>query len=448
MLSMKSLKNMIGLSLACAACWGLATPVWGAETTEAKKSTSILAETVAELKPEKAPEPPGLLLKQGDRLAICGDSITEQKMYSRIMETYLTVAVPDLGVTVRQYGWSGETAPGFLGRMKNDCLRFNPTVATTCYGMNDHGYRPYDDSIGKRYREASLGIVKMFKDAGVRVVQGSPGCIGKKPGWSQSQEATVKNMNLNLCALRNIGIEIARSEQVAFADVFMPMIGAGVEAFKKYGDDFAVAGKDGVHPDWAGQLIMASAFLKGLGLDGEIGTFTVDLKSGEASVSRGHELKSCKNGRIEIKSSRYPFCAPETDPSKDNNIRAGMALAPFNRDLNRLLLTVKNGTANHYQITWGGEKKSYSADRLAKGVNLAREFSKNPFCEAFANVDKAVAAKQNYETRQIKELFHGPEGKADMEATATLTEKAREPLADAIRRAFVPVEHAIVIEAQ
>src|ERR1051325_12059529 len=69
----------------------------------------------------KAPQPRGLLLQKGDRLAICGDSITEQRMYSRIMETYLTVCVPELEVTTRQYGWSGEVAPGFLGRMTNDC---------------------------------------------------------------------------------------------------------------------------------------------------------------------------------------------------------------------------------------------------------------------------------------------------------------------------------------
>jgi len=49
-------------------------------------------------------------------------------MYSRIMETYLTVCVPELDISVRQYGWSGETAPQFLARMTNDCLRFNPTV--------------------------------------------------------------------------------------------------------------------------------------------------------------------------------------------------------------------------------------------------------------------------------------------------------------------------------
>ena len=41
--------------------------------------------------PLKAPRAAGLYLKPGDRLAIVGDSITEQKMYSRLMETYLTV---------------------------------------------------------------------------------------------------------------------------------------------------------------------------------------------------------------------------------------------------------------------------------------------------------------------------------------------------------------------
>ena len=101
--------------------------------------------------PKPAPEPKGLLLQKNDRLAICGDSITEQKMYSRIMETYLTVCRPDLNVSIRQYGWGGETAPGFLARMTNDSLRFKPTIATTCYGMNDHGYGPYRESATEYY---------------------------------------------------------------------------------------------------------------------------------------------------------------------------------------------------------------------------------------------------------------------------------------------------------
>src|SRR6266576_1343586 len=100
--------------------------------------------SLEKFKPLPAPKTTGLILKEGDRLAICGDSITEQKMYSRIMEDYLTMCAPELKITVRQFGWSGEKAPGFLARMTNDCLRFKPTIATTCYGMNDHLYKPYE----------------------------------------------------------------------------------------------------------------------------------------------------------------------------------------------------------------------------------------------------------------------------------------------------------------
>lgn len=62
----------------------------------------------------EAPEP-SVTLKKGDRLAICGDSITEQKQYSVLIETYLTACLPKLEITYRQYGWSGERISGFLG---------------------------------------------------------------------------------------------------------------------------------------------------------------------------------------------------------------------------------------------------------------------------------------------------------------------------------------------
>ncbi|HUL51095.1 MAG TPA: SGNH/GDSL hydrolase family protein [Candidatus Nitrosotalea sp.] len=397
--------------------------------------------------PVKAPRPRALVLKKGDRLAICGDSITEQKMYSRIMETYLTVCVPELEITVRQYGWSGERAPGFLARMTNDCLRFNPTVATTCYGMNDHEYKAYEDRIGKTYREYSTAIVDAFKAHGVRVVLGSPGCVGKLPGWVKNASGTVEDLNLNLCELRNIDVNIAADAQSGFADVFWPMLTAGFEARQKYGADYAIAGKDGVHPGWAGQLVMAYAFLKALGLDGEIGTFTVDLSRNSASASAGHEVVSCNNGDLQIRSRRYPFCAVG-ELNSDNSIRSGMSLISFNTDLNRLMLVVKNGTAKNYKVTWGGESRSYSAEQLRKGVNLAEDFPANPFKAQFDRVDAAVAAKQSYETRQIKDLFHGPEGGVDPDGTASLTEKARAPLAAAIREAFVPVTHTVQIQAE
>jgi lysophospholipase L1-like esterase len=418
--------------------------------------------SLQQFQPVKAPPPAGLVLKKGDRVAICGDSITEQKRYSRLMEDYLTVCVPELNITVRQFGWGGEKAPGFLARMTNDCLRFKPTVATTCYGMNDHEYRPFEDSIGQKYRTNSEAIVEAFKAHRVRVIQGSPGCVGKVPSWSRHPEYTVMDLNLNLCNLRNIGIEVARKDRAGFADVFWPMLTVGLEAQKKYGTNYAIAGKDGVHPGWAGHTVMAYAFLKALGLNGEIGTFVVDLKRNKLKVSKGHELLSAKDGVFQVKSTRYPFCvcAPteqagdsyplcsEDDPTRDTSIRSGMTLIPFNAELNRLTLVARNGKMGTYKVTWGDESRTYTADVLARGINLAAEFPENPFSAAFARVDAAVAAKQAFETRQIKQAFRSAQAKTDMEAVAAQTEKEREPLAEAIKAAFVPVTHTIKIEEQ
>jgi hypothetical protein len=397
--------------------------------------------------PLKAPEPTGLILKKGDRLAICGDSITEQKMYSRILETYLTVCMPELEITARQYGWSGERAGGFLSRMTNDCLRFHPTVATTCYGMNDHEYRPYQTRIGNTYWDKSMAIIQAFKANGVRVIHGSPGTVGKMPSWVKTASGTVEDLNINLCQLRDIGIAISHREQVGFADIFWPMLTSGHAAQQIYGTNFMITGKDGVHPGWAGQTEMAYAFLKALGCGGQIGTLNLNLGSGKLKTTEGHQVISSKDGRYELKSDRYPFCATGR-MGDDNSIRSGMALVPFNQELNRFILRAKGGKSMNYKVTWGTNSKVYSAEALARGVNLAEDFAENPFSEAFRKVDEAVSAKQAYETKQIKEVFHGPEGKKDMEAAVKRTEGERTILASAIHQAFVPVTYTLAVEIQ
>jgi hypothetical protein len=395
----------------------------------------------------QAPQPKGPVLRAGDRLAICGDSITEQRMYSRIMETYLTVALPELNMSIRQYGWSGEQASGFLGRMTNDALRFDPTVATTCYGMNDHRYRAYEPGIGQAYGSNMTDIVLAFQSVGARVIAGSPGCIGMhNPPWSNIP-GTPKEKNISLCMLRDIDIQIAQAEHTGFADVFWDMYLAQYQALRRFGADYTLAGKDSVHPGWAGHLVMAYAFLKALDVPGDIGTFTVDLAANKANVSKGHLLVSYHDGVLNVKSLRYPFCA-SGPADKADSIRSGMALVPFNQELNRLMLVVKGGTANNYQINWGSATRVYSAQQLAGGVNLAADFEVNPFSDAFKAVDEAVARKQEFETTQIKKLFHGEAGKADMEKTVADSERDRAPLVAAIQAAFVPVTHTLTITPQ
>ena len=108
----------------------------------------------------QASQPAAGLLQRGDRVAIVGDSITEQKLYSRFIEDYLTACLPQLDIVTCQFGWGGEWARGFAARMDNDLLPWKPTVVTTCYGMNDGGYKPYAPEIGQVYADAMRGIAE------------------------------------------------------------------------------------------------------------------------------------------------------------------------------------------------------------------------------------------------------------------------------------------------
>jgi hypothetical protein len=94
-------------------------------------------------------------------------------------------------------------------------------------------------------------------------------------------------------------------------------------------------------------------------------------------------------------------------------------------------------------VIWGGVTNTCLADQLAAGINLADDFAVNPFSQAFQNVDKAVAAKQAYETRQIKTSFHSAEARTNMDAVVLRTEAERAPLVEAMAAAFVPVRHVL-----
>lgn len=441
-MKMHRLSGSVLLTLAVFAV--LRAPAGGVYTPEYEAKPA--AAWFLKVNPRKAPAPGPLVLKRGDRLAIIGDSITEQKMYSRIIEDYLTACVPELKITARQYGWSGETAEGFLNRMTNDCLRFHPTVATLCYGMNDHKYRPFDLENEKWYAENYSAVVRGLQHAGARVILGSAGCVGRVPHWTKSDLYTLDELNVNLCAFRDCDIGLARQFKTPFADVFWPMFKAGFEGQSRYGTNYAICGKDGVHPGWAGHLVMAYAFLRAMGLNGDLGTLTVDLGRETAAGSPGHTVEQFKDGELTVVSTRYPICAGG-ETNSDGSLRSGATLVPFFQDLSRFTLVVKNPAAGRYHVIWGAGTNTYTAAELAAGVNLAADFVTNPFCAPFAQVDEAVAAKEAYETHQVKQVFHGAAGKANLAEAVKSTEAERAPLAQAIADAMTPVRHVIVIQA-
>jgi len=393
-------------------------------------------------------------LKKGDRLLLVGDSITEAPRYARMLETYLTVGLPDLQIEVRNVGKGGETAEGFLGRIDTECLNYQPTVATVCYGMNDAGYVNSNREAADKFRAASEVIVKKLKATGVRVVLSSPGCIGKLPPWDFVTElkGTLDGLNTSLMYMRDEAAAIAGAEKLPFVDHFWNLYQARFTSEKKYGAEYAVCGADdGVHASWAGHVVMAYGFFKALGFDGDLGNFTIDLAAKTATAGHGHAFKTEAEGIYTFTSTRYPFCA-EGQAEKNWSIRSGMTLVPFNQEFNRMILRVTGVKASCYRVSWMNQQNMleewhiYTASELIGGINLAGDFHLNPFSIPFRRIDDLIFQKQTIESN---ETWYGWEweGKPAAEGLGKY-ETQRADLLQAIQRAFVPVTHNIRLEAQ
>jgi len=390
-------------------------------------------------------------LANGDFVALCGDSITEQKLYSLYIADYLLMCQPRNELRVMQFGWGGETAGGFNQRVVNDVLRFKPTVATTFYGMNDGGYAPLSDERAANYRRFMTEIVQKLKAGGVRfIVVGSPGCVDSDTFRKDPKQAEVYNHTLS--QLRDIAGEVAAEEGVTFADVYSPMLATMQKAKARYGAEYHVCGADGVHPAANGHLIMAYAFLKALGCTGDIGTITVDLAGGKATATEGHKVIESSGGTIEIESTRYPFCftGDASSPAATSGI---IEFLPFNQELNRLMLVAQNPGAERVKVTWGEESREFSADQLAAGVNLAAEFPRNPFCAQFKEAEEAIRAQQNFQTPMIKRLVNAapafkellPQQQGLVDELIAAAQKRDEELSAASRAAVKPVRHHILV---
>jgi lysophospholipase L1-like esterase len=339
-----------------------------------------------------------------------------------------------------------------LFRLDFDVLPFKPTVVTTCYGMNDGRYTALTDDIANTYRKNQTGIVESLKAHGVRVIiLGSPKPVDlytfKKP------DTSAEIYNKNLGALADIDKEIAAKEGVIYCDVFGAFTAAAAKAKAQYGPTYNMGG-DGVHPGPDGHLVMAYAFLKSLGCDGAIGTITVDFAANKAQGTTGHEIVSCQNGTVTVKSTRYPFCFDGRPDSPDATPAAMLKNVPFNEDLNRYMLVVKGLTTPKTKITWGDVSKEFNSSDLDKGINLAAEFLANPFYKQFMIVDHAVHTQEDDEQLLTQEyLFPMPRFKAMAPGADAAFDQAtqaamahRNTLFQNAAALVVPIQHVIKIE--
>jgi lysophospholipase L1-like esterase len=393
-------------------------------------------------------------LQTGDIVAICGDSITKQRLYSAFIETYLLACQPVQDIHAHQFGVSSEKSWEFLTRIDSEVLPFHPTIATIFYGMNDGGYTSVDPIRQENYRRAMTEIVNKLKRGGVRfIVIGSPGAVDSNT-FDRNVIADISAQEYNaktLVGLTDIARQVSAQQGVGYADVNGIFSETMAKAKAKHGPGYHVAGADGIHPAANGHVIIAYAFLKALGCHGEIGTISIDFAQNRATSTEGHRVLSVTGDTVEIESTRYPFCF-YGEPGDPDSTRGIIDFLPFNSDLNRFRLVVNGVTNGRFKVTWGKNSKIFSANELGRGINLAAEFLDNPFSGPFNTIENAVRSKQEFETQAMRSPWHGPgfwpepdKRAAPGKLSADVVEKAR-ALEAAVRAAIKPVKHTLKIE--
>src|SRR5947209_747166 len=131
---------------------------------------------------EKSAPAPKFFFKDGDTVVMMGDSITEQRLYSTYVEMWTVSRFLAWKLTFRNVGIGGDRSVGGNSRFKRDVLAYKPTALTVDFGMNDAGYRGFNNDLFANYMKGLQGMADQAKAAGIRVAWITPQPVEHNPG--------------------------------------------------------------------------------------------------------------------------------------------------------------------------------------------------------------------------------------------------------------------------
>ena len=311
-------------------------------------------------------------LKNGDRVVFYGDSITDQRLYTTFVETYIVTRFPKLNVSFVHSGWGGDRVTGGGGgpidrRLQRDVLPYKPTVVTIMLGMNDGGYKAFDQKLFDTYTSGYEHIVQQLKHdlPGLRftLIQPSP--------YDDVTRAPTFDGGYNAVLMRYSDFikELASKQSAGLADLNTPV----VAALKKAAASDATLSQriipDRVHPGAGGHLVMAAALLKAWHAPTVVSAVELDAgKVARAENTVVSELKSEGGLSWTQLDAALPMSIDTSEAVMALSVRSSDVI----ETLNQQTLKVKGLSASRYQLKIDGEAiGAFTREQLGEGINLA-----------------------------------------------------------------------------
>lgn len=314
-------------------------------------------------------------LKSGDRVVFYGDSITDQRLYTTFVETYVLTRYPALDVSFVHSGWGGDRVTGGGGgkveqRLERDVLAYRPTVITIMLGMNDASYKAYDQAVFDIYSNGYEGIVKRLKAAlpAVRMtlIQPSPFDDVTRPPTFEG------GYNAVLLRYGQFVKQLAEREHLDAADLNTSVVAA---LQKAHIADPATAQKivpDRVHPGPGGHLLMAAALLRAWGTPAVVSHLEMDAAAQQATRAERTKVSELKSAAGALSWTQTDDALPFPFDMKDQTLALAVKSSDIFETLNRQVLKVSNLSGANYTLKIDGQEvTTLSKEELAAGVNLA-----------------------------------------------------------------------------
>jgi len=321
------------------------------------------------------PAPPaGFYLHDGDRVVFYGDSITDQRLYTVFIETYVVTRFPQMKVTFVHSGVGGDRVSGGGAgpidvRLARDVVAYKPSVMTIMLGMNDASYRAFDQSIFDTYASGYRHIVQSVKQTvpGIRitVIEPSPfDDVTRSPNFEGGY-------NKVLVRYGDFLKDLGRDEKLALADLNGPVVAALEKANKLDAETAKKLIPDRVHPAPGGHLLMAEALLKAWQAPSIVTAVEIDAaEPAIAGVTNTQVTDLAVSERVSWTQMDEALPTP-IDP-KDDVAALALRASDFVEAMDQEPLKVTGLTAARYKLKIDAEPVgTFTKEELAKGVNLA-----------------------------------------------------------------------------
>jgi lysophospholipase L1-like esterase len=313
-------------------------------------------------------------IRDGDRVVFYGDSITDQRLYTTFVETYIVTRFPSMNVTFVHSGWGGDRVTGGGGgpidrRLFRDVLAYKPTVVTVMLGMNDAGYQPFKQSIFDVYARGYQHLVDALKthlpNVRLTLIQPSPfDDVTRKPRFEGGY-------NQVLIRYGEFVRSLAEKEGATVADLNTSVVAALKKAQEIDPTQAQKLIQDRVHPGPAGQLLMAEALLVAWKAPAIVSAVEIDAAAKKVVKQENAKIDGLTTDGT-ISWTQLDSALPMPINLKDQVIALAVKASDVERALNQQVLRVTGLEAPRYQLMIdGGEVSHFTKDQLAAGVNLA-----------------------------------------------------------------------------